>query len=124
MISYGPRSQGNIGQLHPDLARLLWAYANEVGVQFDITVTDSFRNEAEQNQAFAEGKSKKRWPDSAHNTKPSRAFDFCCAGVPKEAIYLAEPMLMRQGILRNLADKLGIKLKPLILWDKPHVELA
>lgn len=121
-IQFGPRSRGNIDQLHPTLAHLLFRVADEFPAELDITVTDSFRGEAAQNKAFDEGKSKKRWPDSAHNKQPAKAFDFCCAGVPKGQEYLREPMLMRQGAIRLVAAKLGIKLKPLILWDIPHVE--
>ena len=120
-IKYGARSQGNIGQLHPQLQRVLYAFADQAPPSLDITVTDSFRGEAEQNKAVAEGKSKKPWPTSAHNRQPAWAFDFVNAG--GEA-YNREEMLMRQGAIRLVAAKLNIRLKPLISWDLPHVELA
>lgn len=120
-IKYGARSQGNIGKLHPQLQRVLYAFADQAPPSLDITVTDSFRGEAEQNKAFAEKKSKKPWPTSAHNRQPAWAFDFVNAG--GEA-YNREEMLMRQGAIRLVAAKLNIRLKPLISWDLPHVELA
>ncbi len=43
------------------------------GVPF-IVVT-GHRNEADQNKAFDEKKSQKRWPDGNHNALPSRAVD-------------------------------------------------
>ncbi len=123
MIQWSPRSQRHIDQLHRSLQRLLEDYADEVERQFDITITDSFRDEMAQNQAFKAGRSKLLWPNSAHNKQPALAFDFCCAGVDKGHEYIREPMLMRQGVIRHIAEKRGIKLKPLILWDLPHVEI-
>jgi peptidoglycan L-alanyl-D-glutamate endopeptidase CwlK len=38
-------------------------------------VLTGHRNEADQNKAFAEGKSQKRWPDGEHNALPSKAID-------------------------------------------------
>lgn len=126
-IKYGPASQANINELHSSLQRLVYAYADEAPPYFDISVTCGFRGEAEQNKAFAEGNSKLKWPNSAHNKQPACAFDFACygrdqAGKPVQ-LYDVEDVLMRQGAIRFVAAKLGIPLRPLIDWDKPHVEL-
>lgn len=121
-IKYGPRSQSNINQLHGSLVRILYAFADSAPRSLDIIVTDGHRGETAQNKAFDEGKSKLRFPDSAHNKLPARAFDFCCAGTKDP--YDRNEMLMRQGALRLVAFELDIDLKPLIDWDCPHVELA
>lgn len=123
MIHYGPRSESNIVQLHPDLQRLLREYARWASSELDLTVTDSFRGKVEQDAAFnaRPQRSKKPWPTSAHNVKPSNAFDFA-AYVGGNASYVREEMMLRQGALRILAVQLGIALKPLIDWDLPHVE--
>lgn len=42
---------------------------------FDITIICGHRNKEEQNNAFAEGKSKLKWPESKHNKNPSLAVD-------------------------------------------------
>lgn len=122
-IKWGARSQGNISQLHGSLQRLLYEVADQFPPSLDLTITDSFRGEAEQNKAFAAGNSKKRWPDSAHNKQPARAFDFVNASSGFKP-YDRDQMLMRQGAIRLLASKLNIGLKPLIDWDTPHVEMA
>lgn len=127
-ITYGPASEANIGELHPELQRLLRACALELPSYFDISVTCGWRGEADQNEAFRTGASKLRWPDSAHNKKPARAYDYACygrdqAGKPVQ-VYDIEDILMRQGAMRLVAHRIGVRLRPLIDWDKPHVELA
>ncbi len=72
MPSFGDRSKANLMQLHPDLQ----AVANEVIKDLDFTIIWGYRGEYDQNKAFKEGKSKARFGQSAHNTLPSRAFDF------------------------------------------------
>lgn len=42
---------------------------------FDCTILCGHRSRADQEAAFAAGKSKVRWPDSKHNSIPSRAVD-------------------------------------------------
>lgn len=41
----------------------------------DFTVVQGHRDKAGQDKAFAEGKSKLRWPNGNHNSLPSRAVD-------------------------------------------------
>lgn len=42
----------------------------------DFTIVWGHRGKAAQDKAFAEGASKKQWPDSLHNVYPSDALDF------------------------------------------------
>ena len=42
---------------------------------FDITLVWTYRGRLAQERAFAEGTSTKQWPDSVHNTEPSKALD-------------------------------------------------
>lgn len=76
MIRYGRRSRENIAQLCGPLQVVLYAYADEAPEDMDLTITVGHRGQAEQHRAFVEGNSKLDWPDSPHNKKPSRAFDF------------------------------------------------
>lgn len=41
----------------------------------DCMIVCGFRNEEDQNKAFEDGFSRKRWPDGAHNRLPSMAVD-------------------------------------------------
>jgi len=43
--------------------------------EYDCTVLVGHRGKAEQDAAFADGKSKLRWPKSKHNLTPSLAVD-------------------------------------------------
>jgi peptidoglycan L-alanyl-D-glutamate endopeptidase CwlK len=48
---------------------------NEVIKYFDCTVICGHRNQADQEAAFASGKSQKHWPNGNHNSMPSKACD-------------------------------------------------
>ena len=71
MPSFSKRSKTNLSQAHPDLQTLF----NEVIKERDCSVICGERGEKAQNKAYAEGNSKKRYPDSKHNKKPSLAVD-------------------------------------------------
>ncbi len=93
----------------------------------DTTVLCTFRGEAEQMAAFnaRPQRSKKPWPESAHNSMPPRAVDFL--PYPLEwAAWEASPapLWLLQGYVRARARALGVRLKPAIRWDAPHYELA
>jgi peptidoglycan LD-endopeptidase CwlK len=53
----------------------------------DFTVVQGHRDKAGQDKAFAEGKSKLKWPDGNHNAMPSRAVDIA-------------PVYFESGVLR------------------------
>jgi len=55
----------------PALQRLIKAVAEEIPLQ----VICGYRGQAEQDKAFAEKKSKLKFPQSKHNTTPSNAVD-------------------------------------------------
>lgn len=48
---------------------------NEVDRHYPCLIITGHRGEADQNKAFAEGKSKERWPMGKHNSLPSLAVD-------------------------------------------------
>ncbi len=71
MNKYGSKSLENLRTCHPDLQKLF-----EIVVEyFDNTILEGHRGEKAQNAAFAEGKSKLRWPYGNHNAYPSNAVD-------------------------------------------------
>jgi hypothetical protein len=71
--AWGATSLERIGTLDPRWRPVL----NDVlaAVPFDVTVIFGFRGEDAQNAAWAAGNSTKQWPNSIHNTMPSRAVD-------------------------------------------------
>lgn len=71
MPTFSQRSLARLETCHPDLQTLFKRV-----IQFrDCTILEGFRDEASQNKAFAEGKSKLKWPNGKHNKSPSEAVD-------------------------------------------------
>ena len=64
-FAFGDRSRARLETCHPAL-RAVMTRAIEI-TPFDFTIVCGWRGEAEQNQAYAEKKSKLRWPQSKHN---------------------------------------------------------
>lgn len=110
----------------------------------DFTVLEGHRGQAEQDAAFAAGKSKKPWPTGNHNALPSRAVDLIpYVEYPIAASHydwddlIAFGRLM--GIIQACAFRRGISLRFGLDWngnfrtvgrdktetflDAPHVEL-
>lgn len=99
----------------------------------DFSVIYGHRNQAEQDKAFAEKKSKLPWPQSKHNSLPSKAVDIAPYPIDwsdhKRFAYFA-------GICVGIAHAKGIKLRWGGDWDMdgnlkeetfidmPHLELA
>lgn len=80
----------------------------EVAKRFDIKILCGFRNEADQNKAFAEGKSKKKWPDGEHNQMPSKAVDVVPYPVDWNDI---NRFILLSKVVLAIAKEQGIKLK-------------
>ena len=94
----------------------------------DFAVICGHRGEAEQNAAFAAGRSKVKYPYSKHNANPARAYDRVPWPVPLNAAGEWDdksPLWDELAALeRRCADELGIKIANTIPWDRPHCELA
>ncbi len=71
MAKFSQRSKTNLNECHKDLQHVL----NYCIRYFDFSVIEGHRPKEEQNKAFAEGKSKLKYPKSKHNSKPSMAVD-------------------------------------------------
>lgn len=63
MPTFSKRSAANLAECHPDL-QVLFA---EVVLTHDCSVIEGERDRAGQDLAYAQGKSKLRWPSSLHN---------------------------------------------------------
>lgn len=71
MPNFGKASKEKLETCDTRLQQLF----NRVIENFDCTVITGHRDKASQDKAFASGNSKKQWPNSKHNSKPSKAVD-------------------------------------------------
>lgn len=121
MPTLSKRSLDNLAQCHPDLQKV----AKAAIVNFDFVVTCGHRGKAAQNEAYAKGNSKLRWPDSLHNKTPSLAFDAAPYPIDWNDIKRFDQM---GKVMLAAAKTVGVK----IVWggswknfkDRPHFELA
>ena len=98
----------------------------------DVGISYSYRDARTQNDLVLKGASKLRFPDSAHNKKPSLAIDFI---LYVDGIYVRGESESEQKMYHVVRDKFyecakarSIKLKPLIIFkngakDLGHIEL-
>lgn len=111
----------------------------------DFTIIEGHRGEAAQNKAFAEGKSKLRWPAGKHNRYPSNAVDVAPVyydETPGAKIDWNDLIAFGRvmGVVQACAHRRGIKLRFGLDWDgdfrsvnrdpdesfldAPHIELV
>jgi len=110
MPTFGVRSNKALATAHPDLQRLF----KEVIKHMDCTVLEGYRDKVAQDAAVAAGKSKTPWPQSKHNSKPSRAVDVVPYPIDwsdKERFYHFA------GFVRGVAAMLGIDIRWGGDWD-------
>ena len=129
MPAFGKSSQDKLATCDPRLQKVF----NEVIKYFDCTVIEGHRGEEAQNKAFAEGKSKLKYPQGKHNKTPSLAAD-----VLPYPIDWNDTNRMRYfaGFVVGIAATMGIKLRWGGDWnqntelndnsfnDLPHFELV
>ncbi len=132
MPSFGEVSAKRLAECHPDLQRLF----NEVVKHVDCTVICGHRGQKEQDQAFADGRSKLKWPNGNHNKVPSMAVDVA-PYYPGTKIRWddAKGFIHFAGFVRGVASQMGIKIRSGADWDNdfdlldnkfndlPHFEL-
>ena len=71
MPSFSTISRDRLETCHADLQRVF----NRVVLDYDCSILCGRRDRADQNSAFADGRSKLQWPDGKHNSVPSNAVD-------------------------------------------------
>ena len=103
--------------------RLQDLFAEVVKIQ-DCTVTCGFRGEKEQNDAYANGFSRQKFPNGKHNILPSLAVDV----VPYPIDYSNIERLKAFALLvKDVADKMGIAVEAGADWadftDYPHYQV-
>lgn len=116
---------------------LIQLVLNEAINHIDFTILEGYRNEEKQNEAYENGFSKVKYPNSKHNSQPSKAVD----AVPypinwKDTERLAYFAGFIVGMSRLLLHGTGYKLISGIDWDDdnnikehsfldyPHFELV
>ena len=101
MNRFSTTSKVRLATCHRDLQTLF----NHIILERDCTIVCGYRNEEDQNKAFEEGKSKKRYPNSKHNTTPSLAVDVAPyekSGIDWGKLQSAE----FSGYVKGVADQL------------------
>ena len=109
----------------------------------DLTILEGHRGQAAQDKAFAEKKSKLKWPHGKHNSSPSRAVDIApyYTDGGGTITWKDVPAFARlMGYIERIADERGIKVRLGMDWDgdfrtaghdpgenfldAPHIELV
>ncbi|HJY22912.1 MAG TPA: hypothetical protein VJ279_08515 [Hanamia sp.] len=71
MPQFSTESKKQLASCHPELQMLF----NEVIKYYDCKVLEGYRNQADQEKAFAAGTTKLHYPNGKHNKIPSMAVD-------------------------------------------------
>jgi peptidoglycan L-alanyl-D-glutamate endopeptidase CwlK len=131
MPSFSKASKDNLATCHPDIQKVL----NEAIKYVDFTVICGHRGQQEQDEAFAKGFSKIKWPNGKHNKFPSEAVDVApySNGIHWDDL---EAFTYLAGIIKGISFTMGIKLRMGVDWDgdllvkehsfkdRPHIELV
>lgn len=120
MPFFSQKSLSKLNTCHPDLVHLM----SEVIKEIDFTIICGHRGCEEQNKAFAEGKSKLQFPNSKHNSFPSRAVDIAPFPIDWEDAKRFKELAEK---VKSAAHRLGIGIR----WggdfetlvDMPHYQL-
>ena len=115
MFKFGTRSKELLKSVDPKLQVVAKAALGNSYVDFGITT--GYRNEETQNKLFADKKSKKQWPNSVHNSKPSKAIDVVCY-VNGKATYDMKYYIYLYGLFTGIARSLGFDIRSGLDWDR------
>lgn len=110
MPKFGTNSLNNLAGCHEDLRRI----ADEAIKIFDFSVVCGRRGKAEQEKAFAEGKTKLHYPQSKHNAEApalAKAFDLCPYRDGKLQWNDREAFVFLAGVIKGIALVEGIKIR-------------
>lgn len=120
MYRFGKVSRERLAQCDEKLQQIL----NELIKEIDVTILCGHRGEEEQNAVFEAGRSQVQFPNSKHNSVPSKAVDVAPYPVDWKDIARFEDMCDR---IQLLAQELGIGIRMgrfFSFKDYPHVELT
>jgi hypothetical protein len=83
----------------------------------DISILEGHRGRYRQNKAFAENRSKVRWPNGKHNTRPSTAVDFQPYPVPERKEELWAALAYTAGRAIEIGKRRGLVVRWGGDWD-------
>ena len=81
----------------------------------DLTVLEAHRPEKRQNELLREGATQVAWPDSKHNTLPSKAVDVAPWPIDWNDL---ERFVLLAGVMFAVAARYGVKLRWGGDWDR------
>lgn len=131
MYKFGPTSKAKLSTCHQDIQKIL----NEAIKVIDFSVIEGHRDQSTQDRYFRSGASKLQWPNSKHNTSPSRAADVAPYPIVWEGEKAKARFYYLQGVIKGIAESLGISIRFGGDWDGdgditdqsfndlPHIEL-
>lgn len=116
MPRYSNRSATKLAGCHKDLQRVF----NRVIAKYDCTIVCGQRGKEAQNQAYDSGFSNKGFPDSEHNTGPSKAIDVMVYFKDRPHLRWKDREVMYHfaGYVQRVADELGIQIRCGLDWDR------
>ncbi len=113
MPSFSQRSQTRLNTCDPRLVEVL----EEVIKHWDCTILQGERTKEEQDEFFRTGRSKVQWPNSKHNSRPSKAVDVAPYPIDwndtRRFDYFA-------GFVKGIATSRGITLRWGGDWDSDN----
>ena len=110
MNKFSESSKKKLETCHPDIQKIF----NEVIKHYDCTVICGHRGKDEQDEAVRTGASKLAWPNSKHNSLPSKAIDV----VPFPVDWTDTSRFYHfAGFVMGVAIYFGIKLRFGGDWD-------
>lgn len=95
----------------------LQAIFHKVIVTRDCTIIEGHRDEERQNEMVRQGRSKLLWPNSRHNSSPSRAVDVGPYYPGEGVAWDRERLIFFAGFVFAVAHDLGIRLRWGGDWD-------
>lgn len=110
MPKFSQKSLEKLKTCDPKLRQLF----EEVIKEYDCTILCGFRGEEEQNRYFDLGMSKLNWPNSRHNSYPSKAVDVAPYPIDWNDM---EKFYHFGGYVQGIAYKLDTKLRWGGDWD-------
>ena len=129
MPKFSEASAAKLQTCDPRLQRVFY----EVIKHYDCTIIEGYRGERDQNEAFQNGNSKLRWPQSKHNQMPSLAVGVMPYPIDWKDL---ERLTLFAGFVLGTTKSLGITLRWGADWDSdwdlkeekfrdyPHFELV
>jgi len=110
MYKFSKASRARLNTCDPKLQKV----CEEVIKHWDFTVLEGRRDEATQNEYFRTGKSKLQYPNSKHNSSPSRAIDIAPYPIDWQDI---DRFRAFGGFVLGVATTLGVNLRWGGDWD-------